>query len=255
MGDYRVEPKVLSERGGELTPDIIASGEGGWVVLELTLSGGSKEEKLEMYTQIDPKSLITYGLKCHETPPDVIASRIHRNEKGPVDGDFCQIIVKERFTSFSSNFIRNERLKNAIRKAEGQDLIELPSIPITLLPEMDASEIRRGVVGIVMKLFGKKDGMSAKEIAEEALERISERVSIEAKGKLITKIENQMKYLVDDVLKEYLMEKDGRYQPVEGFNPLPNVLVAIHKRLSQWVESTQLSLSDEYPPQNPRNAP
>jgi len=93
--NYVVDRPFLTRQGEQRQPDIIASGETGWLVLELTANQKSKEAQLDKYKTIDPRYLGNYGLFPHGSPPDVISSRFDFVD----DGLFCQIFVKDFLNS------------------------------------------------------------------------------------------------------------------------------------------------------------
>ena len=140
---YRVESLFLDSTNGKpLKPDIVASGKSGWFVLELTTSPNSKKPNLESYSAIDPRELSQYGLITHSKKPDIIISRLSKVDDGP----YCQILVKDYLKIENEDYIKNELLKDSLINAKETDLIRLPNISITLLPEMKSMEIRRGLM-------------------------------------------------------------------------------------------------------------
>lgn len=60
--NYVIEPLLLNKKLEDSTPDIAASGESGWLIIELTLNSGSKEPKLKKYLSIDPRYLTQHDL-------------------------------------------------------------------------------------------------------------------------------------------------------------------------------------------------
>ncbi len=55
--NYLVECLLMTRNGENKTPDIVASGSSGWLILEITTQPGSKEPKLGSYLTIDPRYL------------------------------------------------------------------------------------------------------------------------------------------------------------------------------------------------------
>ena len=90
--NYLIEPRFLTKRGEDRTPDIAGSGENGWMILEITTQSGSKEPNLRSYLSIDPRYLTQHGLTTHDGQPDVMSSRLSFVD----DGHFCQLIVRDR---------------------------------------------------------------------------------------------------------------------------------------------------------------
>ena len=172
--DYVVDRYFQSRMGEERNPDIVASGESGWAVIELTTSGNSKKEALAKYEKIDPRDLPQYGLYGHDGEPDVISSRL-----SPVDdGPFCRMLVDKNILVDKVEKIRNDSIRTALIEVDGKDISRLPEIPISLLPEMKYKrDIRRGLIDIIMKLFEPgRNSVTLVEIVDEGLERIKNRI-------------------------------------------------------------------------------
>jgi hypothetical protein len=230
---YNVEPLFLSsEQGANLEPDIVASCETGWLILELTTQPKSKEPKLDSYRSVDPRYLSQYGLSVHDGEPDVMTSRLSDNVD---DGPYCQITVDNILKIEKEDYLQNQRLKDELIKAGGMDLRKLPDIPITILPEMKWKEIRRGLVEIVMQLFDpSSEGKTPVQLVDEGLERLSDKIRPEVKGRLITKVKTAMDDLIQNHLSEYLKFKDGKYGATEKFKTHHKTMEFIALRLKEW---------------------
>ena len=230
---YAIEPLLLTNRAEDKTPDIVGSGKSGWLIVEITLNSGSKEPNLQSYSSIDPRFLAQHGLDIHETPPDVISSRLSFVDDGP----HCQLIVRDRLLVMKEDRINNKLLKSALIASRGVDLTRLPNLPITLLPEMRANEIRIGLIDIVMQLFKPgSEGKNLKQFMDEGLERLSDSVSNYSKRILRDKIKTEMNALVKDVLKGYLVfdEAKGVYKSTEKFKQHPKTMERIALALRDW---------------------
>lgn len=234
---YVIEPLLLNKKSEEKTPDIVASGESGWMVLELTLNSGSKSPNLRSYSSIDPRFLAQHGLYAHDVSPDVVSSRLSFIDDGP----YCQLVVRERLEVMKEDHIHNQDLKSSLIMAAGHgyDLKKLPSIPISFLPEMRPDEIRIGLIDIVMQLF--KPGCNGKSLADlldDGLERLSDSVSITARKKLKDNIRREMNSLVKDTLKGYLIfeenESEGIYKATDKFKGHPKTMERIALELREW---------------------
>lgn len=166
---YIVEQPFLTNDGEDVSPDIISSGNDGWVVFELTTSPNSKEHNLEKYRKADPRYLNQHGLKVHTIEPDIISGRLESVPDGPV----CKLIIKDILQVEDPQYLKNQNLASHLKLTNGTDLSKLPQIPITLVPEMDSKsgEVRRGLVDIVMKLFDPScEGMTPIQMVDEGLD-------------------------------------------------------------------------------------
>lgn len=229
---YKVEPLFLSsDQGDDLEPDIVASGESGWLVIELTTQPNSKKPKLDSYKSIDSRDLGQYGLTFHDGKPDVLTSRLSFVDDGP----YCQIFVKDFLKVEREEYLTNQRLKNELVKAKELDLRRLPEIPITLLPEMKSQEIRRGLIEIIMKLFEpKSEGMTLVQLVDAGLERLFDKIRPASRSKLLSNVEREMDVLIKKDLSEYLEFKDGKYRANDKFKEHHKTMGAISSKLKDW---------------------
>lgn len=232
---YNVEPLFLSsEQGENLEPDIVASCETGWLILELTTQPKSKEPKLDRYRSIDPRDLSQYGLSVHDGEPDVMTSRLLNNVD---DGPYCQITVDNILKIEKEEYLHNQRLKDELIKAEGMDLRRLPEMPISIIPEMAGKwkEIRRGLIEIVMQIFDpNSDGKTPVQLVDDGLERLSGKIRPAVRSQLISKVNNSMEDLIQNHLSGYLEFKDGRYRATGKFKTHHKTMEFIALRLQEW---------------------
>jgi hypothetical protein len=231
--DYLVEALFWTKKAEDRTPDIVASGESGWLVVEITTQPGSKEPNLRSYLSIDPRYLTQQGLISHDAQPDVISSRLSFVDDGP----YCQLIVKDHFEVIKEEHIYNQRLKDALINSRGADLRRLPAIAITLLPEMRPLEIRIGLIELVMQLFEPgSSGKSLVQLVDEGLERLAETISIPAKSKLRDSVKREMDGLAKGALNGYVFfdEAEGVYKSTEKFKPHPKTMERIALALKDW---------------------
>jgi hypothetical protein len=226
-------------------PDIVSSGESGWVAIEMTLWSESKESQLSSYASLDPRDLGKNGLYLRTDAPDVISSRLE-----PItDGPYCQLILKDRLQFSNESCIKNQALKEALLNANNMDLRKLPNIPITLVPEMASKgkEVRRGISDIVMQLFDANcEGKTIKEIVDQGLERIAKLISFSDRKGLESSVKVQMDILIKDHLSEYLefdVEHDI-YRAVEMKDLHTNTMGLIAQRISEWATPAQTEISD-----------
>jgi len=242
---YRVETTLSVRRTGEeKSPDIVASGPAGWLVLELTCNDQSKESKLDSYREIDPRNLSMYGLEVHEGYPDTICSRLSEVD----DGEHTQIIVKDTVFVKKEDLLRDEILKQALRDFSGTELTGLPAIPISLLPESKNHEVRRGLVDIVMQIFQPgSEGKTAHQMVEEGLDKLADSVGAGKKTGMGNKVEKEMDVLMRHYLRGYLeLRENGTYAPTDKFKGHPKTLERISSRLKEWAYTTQTKLFENY---------
>ena len=90
--NYVIEPLLLNKELEDSTPDIVASGESGSLIIQLTMNSGTKELKLTKYLSIDPRFLSLHGLYSQDAPPDVISSRLSFIDDGP----YGQLVVRDK---------------------------------------------------------------------------------------------------------------------------------------------------------------
>jgi hypothetical protein len=243
---YHIEPYLLTTEGGEeKEPDIIASGESGWLVLELTNNPSSKKPKLDSYKLLDPRNLTIYGLRSHERSciPDIICSRLTSVD----DGDYCQILVKDILSINKEENLLNFQLKNAMLKAKDADLTKLPEIPISLIPEMNKSpkEIRRGLIDIVMQLFEPNSlGKNIADIVDEGLERLSDKVGLREKHALQSSVKRELDILIENYLKEYLEYSGNIFRSTEKWRQHTKTMEFISIKISAWVQDKNTQIED-----------
>lgn len=232
---YVIEPLILNKRSEESTPDIIASGESGWMVIEISLNSGSKALQLQKYSSIDPRFLAQHGLITHKAPPDVISSRLSFIDDGP----YGQLVVRDRLDVMKEEYIINQLIRDSLIKSRGDDLRRLPSIPIAFLPEMRTDEIRLGLIDIIMQIFEPGcEGKNLAEIVDDGLERLSDSVSMTARIKLKDKVRDEMNSLLKDILKGYLILDKGEskevYKATDKFKRHPKTMERIVLALKNW---------------------
>ncbi len=242
--NYIVDLPFMTRQGEPRKPDIVASGETGWLVLELTADQKSKEAQLDKYRAIDPRYLSNYGLFTHKSPPDIISSRFDFVD----DGLFCQIFVKDIFNLKNEEQIVNQHLKTELIKAKemGLDLRKLPEIPITLLPEIkNQQEIRRGLIEIVMQLFAPNSvGKTPVQMVDEGLERLIDKIGVTEKHALMDRIKYQMDVLIENHLSGYLEFKDNTYRATEKFKQHHKTMEYVASKLKEWAGPGPLTLPE-----------
>jgi hypothetical protein len=243
--NYIVDRPFLTKQGDERHPDIVASGETGWLILELTANQNSKELQLDKYGMIDPRYLASYGLLPHESKPDIISSRLAYIN----DGSYCQIFVKDFLDLKNEDKLNNQHLKNELIRAKGIDLRKLPEIPITLIPEMVRYhlEIRRGLIEIIMQLFAPDNtGKTPVQMVEEGLDKLSDKIGVTEKHSLIDRVKSEMDILIGNHLSGYIEFKDNTYRATDKFKQHHMTMEYVASKLKEWAgPSPQTTLGDD----------
>lgn len=220
----------------ETHPDIVSSGDNGWVVIEITTHPSSKEDQLNSYKLINPKNLKLYGLDPHTIEPDIICARLNSS----VDGPYCQLILRNLLQFKNGACIKNPKLREALDKADGNvNLNRLPNISIVIVPEMASKslEMRRGIFDIVMQLFDPNcDGKTVEQIVKDGLDKIDSCISPKDRTILETAVKNQMDALIKDRLSDYIEfdETNGVYRVKNKNEPATNTMAHITKELKKW---------------------
>lgn len=240
--EYKIEAFLKNnEENTDYNPDIVASNEDSWLIIELTNnSDKSKNNQVLKYKKLSGRNLSIYGLESHKSDPEILTSRIEYTD----DKNCCQIIVKTKFEVYRLDFLTYNPLLEALRSSQGIDLSKLPSIPITLVPESKNMEIRRGIADIVMTLFKPGgEGLSSRQMAELGLERLVEKTGEKQKNDLAKKIEVEMNILIAKSLKGYLSFKSGKYISTIDSVKSAQRRESIESRIHEWAYDSQSHLS------------
>lgn len=246
--EYAIEKMcVSSDEGKYPTPDIIASSEDGFAVLELTTDNkSSKKYNLKKYECISSRHLHNHGLKKHNNKnPDVFSSRLNYLD----DGDYCQLIVQKKLEVIKIDCVRNHKLSHKLEEAINIDLTKVPAIPITIVPEMHdkTQELRRALIEIIMQLFSPTcEGKTAAEMVEEGMERLYSKVDSGLIRTLNNKVQLEMDQLVKDKLKDYLTKKDAKYVATEKFKIHFKTMESINMILKNWAGISAQSTLDDF---------
>lgn len=240
---YIVERQVLDFEGSNYSPDIISSSGSCWAIIELTANDDSKGTILRRYLQINPRNLINYGMTVPDREPDVMSSRLRPS----TDDGFPQLIVGSKFSVNEVDGIKDSILKKYLIETIGAELDKIPQIPVTLLPELKGSELRAGLLPIVMQLFDPNHpSYSVVDMVDMGLERLSEAVPISAKVSLRDKVMREMESLrlgKNAPLRDWLELHDNKYRI-----RLEKVAIkpprSITDRLKIWADKTTVQLDD-----------
>ena len=238
---YIVERQVLDFEGNNYSPDIISSSGSCWAIIELTANDDSKGMKLHRYLRINPRNLTNYGMTVPESEPNVMSSRLRPS----TDHGFPQLIVGSEFSVIEIDGIKDDILKRCLKETIGADLVRIPQIPITLLPELKGPELRAGLLPIVMQLFDPNHpSYSVVEMVDMGLERLADAVPISSKISLRDKVRREMESLRlgrNAPLKDWLELHEDRYRiRLEKVATKPPK--SITARLKNWVDETTVQL-------------
>lgn len=234
--EYKIEQKMGDALGSKYSIDIVASNKESWIIVEITTNGDSKEPKLMEYKNIHPSFLGNCDLEIPSCQADVMTSRPQ-----PVnDGPFCQIIVGTNLEVKNVSFIRFDKLREALVDASGADLSKLPSLSVTLLPDFNTNDIRKGIADQVMQLFeGESRKKRPMDIVDEALDKIQDKISGNDRQNLIGKVQELMDSLVNHELKDYLVKDGlGYYVAKEDCSDHPATRKKVMGVLKDWAGYT-----------------
>lgn len=230
--DYKIESRMGDTMGGGYDIDIVSSNEESWIIVEITTNGNSKEPKLDKYCTIHPSYLGNYGLEIPNCGADVMTARSQVVNDGP----YCQIIVGDNLEVKNEKYIKYDRLRLALSDVNGVDLSKLPSLSITLLPEFNMSDVRKGIFDQVMQLFeGVPRKKRSMDIVDEALDKIRDKITGNGRQILIEKVQRLMDGLVKNELRNYLdIDKFGYYYAKESCSNHPSTLKKVTGILKDW---------------------
>ena len=245
LSQFRIEGKLNTISGERKNPDIIAWNSKMWLIIDLTFNDHSKAGQLDGYKKIDPRELSIYSTSDYpkKIPPETMSSRLSFNN----DGDHCQIVVKDVFDIRKEQFINDTTLRNELIKMKGKSLKKVPTLPITLVPEMEGEEIREGIAGYVMQLFdGNSEGKTSYDLCKKGLDRIFDCTPNDKRDSLTDKIDREMKLLTGKQCLKGFLEyntEDKKYRAVEKYkNPRSQTRKFIESKVNEWVKTPQQTL-------------
>lgn len=249
VDQFLIEQKIVGLRGSK--PDII-----GWrvgregktdlpIVFELTLdSGKSKKDQIERYAGITPEMISPIGIETDSGPTVIIGTPT----KYQFDDDCCNLILGDVLTSVGSSLIVDSNLRNAIDEADGAlDLVHIPEIHFTIVPESHGRELRRGISSVIIQQFrpiSSEEGFSAEEITEECLDFIAGHIEKKERKALTKKVDRELRAL-SELLKDYIYVEDGRYHLTDKGKRVhsnPKSMEAVANTIMSW--SNQKRIED-----------
>lgn len=237
---FRVEQRIVGPE--ETKPDIIGWRKGGVgddsaIVVELTLNNSKpKGEQLQRYARLDPKQLIPIGISASRPPIVLIGSPAPFQH----DHDYCRITFGDVLSCDGTENVDDPELRAALEESIGDDLVRIPSLPFTIVPESKYMEVRRGIAPDIMQRFmSGSEGFSAEEIATGALDFLVEHIDRDVLNKTVTEVGNQISYLVSKYLKEYIeVAEDGMFVLTEKGKTVhknPRSMEKVNRQISAWM--------------------
>lgn len=191
--DYVIGPAFFDDSGGRFEPDVVSSNGNSWLVLDLTENPASKAPKFDKYRRLNPRYLHDYGLPVASGEPVVISVRPVESN----DGAYSQVVVGERLKVINSSAIAPSVLRESLLQAEGCELLRLPELPFTLVPESKGLEVRKALAPYLMRLFEPaRPSVSAMQFVDLGLERLSDHISTQSRTSLVTKVKAELETLL-----------------------------------------------------------
>lgn len=242
--NYSLEGTVLGKSGLLLHPDIITWDNKRKVgtFVDVTNNPSFKTPQVEKYKTADVQSLSALGVPQDIHPEfDVVVSL----DKAHDTSEYCQIIVGDIIDVIHEDNLSDSTLKDKLIASKDFPLNRLPDLKISLLPEMTgASEIRTGLSGYVYKLFEPNfQGYTVKELTDEGLGEFVNRFSPASREKLMSRVENNMRALVQHYLPDYLEEVDRVFRAKKepdrktSFAESPRTRKAITDGIYNWIHN------------------
>lgn len=231
------------------SPDIIGwsskSAEDHYIIGEVTCNpepDNKKRGQLIGYLNIDPDSLRNIGIQSSNTPIVVLLTRHHLENYS----DFPQIVLGEKLNAENLDLIGWTELRNAVQNDIGMDLSRLPELSFTLLPEFHY--IRPNIVDSIMEMMTpRQESFTAVDVAKEAMESIYEIVDSVARKETIDRVYMDMKGLVKNQMKDYLIESNGVFSFTDKGKKArdnPKGREKIEFILRSWASKKQVRLDD-----------
>lgn len=167
-----------------------------------------------------------------------------------MDKDYCHIILAETLSITGIEHVQDENLRTTLEESEGDDLEHIPSTPFTIVPESKFREIRRGIGPIILCKFKPspdEGSFTATEVANEALDFLTEHMDSKVQKQMIKAVEEQIRDLQKRYLKDYIeTDGEGIFTITEKGSKTPkspNSMEKVGKQISAWMNETSL---DDY---------
>ena len=237
---FRVEQALVGPE--ETRPDIIGwkeikEGENRAVVVELTLNNSkSKAEQLERYARLRPSQLLPVGISTTH-PPIVVIGSLMPFEHDP---EYCRITLGNELSCEGVEHLDDPDLRAALNSSIGDDLVRIPSLPFTIVPESKYMEVRRGIAPDIMQRFTSgSEGFSAEEITMGALDFLAEHIDRDVLDKVVSEVNIQITRLVSKYLSEYIeIAEDGVFILTDKGKTVhrnPRSMEKVNRQISAWM--------------------
>ena len=248
FSNFRVEQAIHGMN--ECYPDLIGWRVGDYkkdwtLVVELTLGDSDKSRQLRKYSEITPAQLSTLGISASDSP-DVILGTSTPSRQNP---GYCNIVLGDNLSVENLEHLRDPDLRKSLKDSVGADLIHIPSLHFTIVPESKFMEIRAGIApGIIKRFNSGDDGFTDEDIAMEALDFLAEHMDSSVKKKVISQVHTQLSNLFEKNLKDYIMRtEDGRYLLTEKGKSVQDNSQSkekISKAINVWMNTKTLESFD-----------
>lgn len=253
LTDFRIEQNIVGLADSK--PDIIGwrKGSGGHgedypLAMELTLNDErSKLGQIERYRALKPEQLAPIGISSSGGPEVVLGTL----SGYPFDEELCVMILSDTMTCTGTQHIGDVRLREALEGSDGMDLVHIPEIHFTIVPESKFMELRRGMAGRLIAKFGPNaEGFTAEDLTLECLDFIARHIAEKSLEQLIRDVERQLDQLVDKQLRDYLRKDGGRYVLTERGEKVHTSAQSkdkVIRQISAWMNERKLEDFDESP--------
>lgn len=210
--NFRVEQTLHGME--ESSPDLIGWRVGDYkkdwaLIVELTLGDHDKTKQLRKYSEITPAQLSTIGISASNSPDVILGT----NTPSKLNPGYCNIILGENLSIENIDHVKDPDLRKNLEDSVETDLVHIPSLHFTIVPESKFMEIRAGIApGIIRRFNSGDDGFTDEDIAMEALDFLVEHMDLSVKNKVVSQVHIQLSNLFEKNLKDYVIRTDdGRY--------------------------------------------
>lgn len=134
----------------------------------------------------------------------------------------CRLVLGEVLVCHNTDRVSDGRLREALERVDGKlNLLRVPDVHFTIVPESMFMEIRRGIASSILQRIREPDGDSeedegetftAMEITRECLDFLSEHIEPLELEALASRVEAQMDNLLKGDAGAYLEKSEGVYR-------------------------------------------
>lgn len=191
-----------------------------------------KVKQIEKYKQIQPESLYNIGIQSDKKP---IVLLLTKNEM-PGLINCPQIVLTDKLSCLNLEQIEYEPLRGCLKNNVGVDLIHIPEISFTLVPEIHY--VRPCIIDSIMHMFSPKIAwFTAEDIAKDAMDIIYEEIDSKMKINVIKNIDEQLSELSKKHLGRYIFHEGDKYIITNDGKKVctsASTRSAIEKTLKHW---------------------